>query len=53
MHLLTRGMTVCDMRTLTEEGKTAFGGREADALAAIETEARALVHSVIDTILQY
>ena len=50
---LTRGMTACDMRTLTKEGKTAFGGREANALVAIETEARALVHSVIDTILQY
>ncbi len=50
---LTRGMTVCDLRTLTEEGRAARGSGEPNALVAIETKARALIGHVVDTMLSY
>lgn len=50
---LTRGMTVCDMRTLTEEGKAARGAGAANALVAVESAARALIGDVVDTMLMY
>lgn len=50
---LTRGMTVCDLRTLTDEGKAARGSGAANALVAIETKARALIGEVVDTMLTY
>jgi len=40
---LTRGMTVCDLRTLTPEGRAERGVGEANALVAIRSEARALI----------
>lgn len=50
---LTRGMTVCDLRTLTPEGKAARGSGEANALVAVETKARELIGRVVDTMLSY
>ena len=49
----TRGMTVCDLRTLTAEGRAARGSGEPNALVAIETKARALIADVVDTMLSY
>jgi inosine-uridine nucleoside N-ribohydrolase len=50
---LTRGMTVCDLRTLTAEGRAARGSGEPNAMVAIETDARALIADVVDTMLSY
>jgi inosine-uridine nucleoside N-ribohydrolase len=50
---LTRGMTVCDLRTLTEEGRAARGSGVPNALVAIETDARALIGHVVETMLTY
>ena len=50
---LTRGMTVCDLRTLTDEGKAMRGSGEANALVAVESDARRLIDHVMDTILEY
>lgn len=50
---LTRGMTVCDLRTLTQEGKAARGSGEPNALVAIETSARALIAEVVETMRAY
>jgi inosine-uridine nucleoside N-ribohydrolase len=50
---LTRGMTVCDLRTLTAEGKAMRGSGEANALVAIESDARRLIDHVVETILTY
>jgi inosine-uridine nucleoside N-ribohydrolase len=46
---LTRGVRVCDLRTLTDEGKAMRGSGDANALS----EARRLVEHVVDTILTY
>src|ERR1700722_17099154 len=43
---LTRGMTVCDLRTLTDEGKPMRGSGEANALVAVESDARRLIGHV-------
>jgi inosine-uridine nucleoside N-ribohydrolase len=50
---LTRGMTVCDLRTLTDEGKAMRGSGEANALVALESDARLLIEHVVDTMLTY
>ena len=50
---LTRGMTVCDLRALTAEGRAARGSGEPNALVAVETDARTLIGHVLDTILSY
>ena len=49
----TRGMTVCDLRTLTEEGKAMRGSGDANVLVAVEADAPRLISHVIDTILSY
>jgi len=50
---LTRGVTVCDLRTLTDEGKAIRGSGDANALVARESDARRLIEHVVDTILTY
>ncbi len=50
---LTRGMTVCDLRTLTPQGRADRGVGEANALVAIRTEARRLIDHVVATVLSY
>lgn len=50
---LTRGMTVCDLRTLTAEGRAARGSGPPNALVAISSEARLLIEDVVETLLSY
>jgi inosine-uridine nucleoside N-ribohydrolase len=50
---LTRGMTVCDLRTLTDEGKAMRGSGDANAQVAVESDARRLIDHVVETILTY
>lgn len=50
---LTRGMTVCDLRTLTAEGRAMRGSGAPNALVATDSQARALIGQVIDTLLSY
>jgi inosine-uridine nucleoside N-ribohydrolase len=50
---LTRGMTVCDLRTLTDEGKSMRGSGDANVQVAVESDARRLIDHVVDTILTY
>jgi inosine-uridine nucleoside N-ribohydrolase len=50
---LTRGMTVCDLRTLTPQGRADRGAGEPNALVAIRTEARRLIDHVVATLLSY
>lgn len=49
----TRGMTVCDLRTLTEEGMIARAGRPPNAHVAIRSDAPRLIGGVVDTLLAY
>jgi inosine-uridine nucleoside N-ribohydrolase len=50
---LTRGMTVCDLRTLTDEGKAMRGSGDANALVALDSDAGRLIDHVVETILTY
>lgn len=50
---LTRGMTVCDLRTLTEAGRAGRRVGAANAEVAIRTEARRLIDHVLATLLSY
>ena len=50
---LTRGMTVCDMRRLTAEGRAMRGSGAANALVAVESDARRLIDDVVETLLSY
>ena len=50
---LTRGMTVCDLRSLTNEGKAMRGSGDANAQVAIDADARRLIDHVVETILSY
>lgn len=50
---LTRGMTVCDLRTLTDEGKAMRGSGDANTLVALDSDARRLIDHVVETILTY
>jgi inosine-uridine nucleoside N-ribohydrolase len=45
------GMTVCDLRPLTTEGRRARGGAEPNARVAIQSDARRLIDAVVDTML--
>jgi len=49
----TRGMTVCDMRTLTEEGRVTRGGQPPNARVAVASDARRLIDGVVATLLGY
>jgi inosine-uridine nucleoside N-ribohydrolase len=49
----TRGMTVCDLRTLTEEGRLTRAGRPPNAQVAIASDAPRLIAGVVDTLLGY
>ena len=50
---LTRGMTVCDFRRLTDEGKAMRGSGPENALVATESDARRLIDDVVETLLAY
>ena len=50
---LTRGMTVCDLRTLTAEGRAARGSGDPNALVAVSSDARRLIDDVVETLLSY
>jgi inosine-uridine nucleoside N-ribohydrolase len=50
---LTRGMTVCDFRTLTDAGMELRGGKAPNAHVAVDVQARGLVDHVIRTLLEY
>ena len=49
----TRGMTVCDLRTLTEEGRALRHGQPPNAQVAVASDAPRLIGSVVDTLLAY
>jgi len=49
----TRGMTVCDLRTLTPEGRAERGVGEANARVALRIESRGLIEHVMATLLEY
>jgi inosine-uridine nucleoside N-ribohydrolase len=50
---LTRGMTVCDLRTLTPLGREGRDVGAANAQVAIRTDARRLIDHVLATLLSY
>lgn len=50
---LTRGMTVCDFRTLTVAGMALRGGGVPNADVAVEADARRLIAGVVGTLLGY
>ncbi len=50
---LTRGMTICDLRRLTDEGKAIRASSEANVLVAVDSDARRLIDHVVETILTY
>jgi inosine-uridine nucleoside N-ribohydrolase len=50
---LTRGMTVCDLRAFTAEGKAMRGGGETNVQLAVDSDAARLVSHVVDTLLTY
>ena len=50
---LTRGMTVCDFRRLTEEGKAMRGSGDENAWVATSSDAPRLIADVLKTILAY
>lgn len=49
----TRGMTVCDLRTLTEEGMLTRAGRPPNARVALSSDAPRLIGGVVETLLAY
>ena len=49
----TRGMTVCDFRRLTEEGKAMRGSGPENVLVATDSDARRLIDDVVQTMLDY
>lgn len=49
----TRGMTVCDLRTLTAEGRAERGSGEPNALVAVRADTRRLIGHVVETLLSY
>ena len=49
----TRGMTVCDLRTLTEEGRALRLGLPPNAHVAIASDAPRLIAGVVDALLAY
>jgi inosine-uridine nucleoside N-ribohydrolase len=50
---LTRGMTVCDLRTLTQLGLDERGAGEANVQVAVRSDARRLIDHVVETLLTY
>lgn len=50
---LTRGMTVCDLRKLTREGKALRAAGEANALLAVDADSPRLIAHVVGTLLAY
>jgi len=50
---LTRGMTVCDRRHLTETGRRLRGARAPNTRLAIAADARRLVDGVVETLITY
>ena len=50
---LTRGMTVCDFRRLTDEGKAMRGSGPENTLVATDSDARRLIDDVLETLLSY
>jgi inosine-uridine nucleoside N-ribohydrolase len=50
---LTRGMTVCDMRSLTAQGRADRGVGEANAHVAVRLDSRRLIAHVMETLLSY
>ena len=50
---LTRGMTVCDFRNLTDEGKALRGSGSENVLVATASDARRLIDDVVETLLGY
>lgn len=50
---LTRGMTVCDLRTLTPAGQALRGAGPANAHVAIAADAPRLIGAVVETLLSY
>ena len=50
---LTRGMTVCDFRRLTEEGRAMRGSGPENVLVATDSDARRLIDDVLETLLGY
>lgn len=49
----SRGMTVCDLRRLTEEGRRQRGGQAANARVAAAADRHRLVEEVLATLLAY
>ena len=50
---LTRGMTVCDLRKLTREGKAFRASSEANARLAVNADSPRLIDHVVETLLAY
>ncbi len=50
---LTRGMTVCDLRKLTETGRRLRAAKPPNARLAVATDARRLVDGVVQALLSY
>ncbi len=50
---LTRGMTVCDLRPLTPQGRADRGVGEANAYVAVRIDAKGVVANVMETLLSY
>ncbi len=50
---LTRGMTVCDFRRLTDEGKAMRGSGPENVFVATDSNARRLIDDVVETLLSY
>jgi inosine-uridine nucleoside N-ribohydrolase len=50
---LTRGMTVCDLRTLTETGRRLRAARPPNARLAVAADARRLIDAVLETLVSY
>ena len=50
---LTRGMTVCDLRRLTREGKALRASGETNALLAVDADSPRLIDHVVETLLAY
>ena len=50
---LTRGMTVCDLRRLTGEGRALRAGAEANAEVAVDADSPRLIGHVVEALLAY
>ena len=50
---ITRGMTVCDMRSLTPAGQNMHGSGPPNAHVAVQSDAPRLIGAVVDTLLAY